>query len=44
MPSHQEVMDFSNKVAEALGYCIADSSESSRVVLLSKDGKKNDIF
>ncbi len=43
MPSHQEVLDFSKKVAQALGYCIADSSESSRVVLLSKDGKKTGI-
>jgi len=43
MPSYQEVLDFSNKVAQALGYCIADSSESSRVVLLSKDGKKTGI-
>jgi tRNA wybutosine-synthesizing protein 1 len=43
MPSHQEVLDFSKKVAEVLGYGIADSSESSRVVLLSKDGKKTGI-
>lgn len=43
MPSHQEVLAFSKRVAEVLGYCIADSSESSRVVLLSKDGKKTDI-
>jgi tRNA wybutosine-synthesizing protein 1 len=43
MPSHQEVLDLSKKVAQSLGYCIADSSESSRVVLLSKDGKKTGI-
>ncbi|MBU4340521.1 MAG: 4-demethylwyosine synthase TYW1 [Euryarchaeota archaeon] len=43
MPSHKEVLDFSGKVAEALGYSIADHSEASRVVLLSKDGKKSDI-
>jgi len=43
MPSHEEVLDFSRKVAEALGYFIADVSENSRVVLLSKDGKKQDI-
>ncbi|MDP3104119.1 MAG: 4-demethylwyosine synthase TYW1 [Candidatus Methanoperedens sp.] len=43
MPSHEEVLDFSGKVAEALGYRIADQSEVSRVVLLSKDGKKSDI-
>ncbi len=43
MPSHQEVLDFSKKVAQALCYGIADSSESSRVVLLSKDGKKTGI-
>ncbi|KCZ72408.1 wyosine biosynthesis protein TYW1 [Candidatus Methanoperedens nitroreducens] len=35
MPSHQEVMDFSQKVAEALDYRITDDSEASRVVLLS---------
>ncbi len=40
MPSHEEVLDFSKKVAEALGYCIADQSEASRVVLLSGDGTK----
>ncbi len=40
MPSHEEVLDFSEKVAEALGYCIADQSEASRVVLLSGDGTK----
>ncbi len=43
MPSHEEVLDFSGKVAEALGYSIADHSKVSRVVLLSKDGKKRDI-
>ncbi|MFH1322701.1 MAG: radical SAM protein, partial [Methanobacteriota archaeon] len=43
MPSHQEVLDVSKKVAQSLDYCIADSSESSRVVLLSKDGKKTGI-
>ncbi|GFO97213.1 wyosine biosynthesis protein tyW1 [groundwater metagenome] len=43
MPSNEEVLDFSGKVAEALGYCIADSSQASRVVLLSKDGKKRGI-
>lgn len=40
MPSHEEVRDFSGKAAEALGYCIADESKNSRVVLLTKDGKK----
>lgn len=43
MPSHEEVLDFSKKVAQVLGYSIADSSEASRVVLLSKDGKRSDI-
>lgn len=43
MPSHEEVLDFSGKVAEALGYSIADHSEASRVVLLSKDGTKCNI-
>ncbi|MCZ7372252.1 MAG: 4-demethylwyosine synthase TYW1 [Candidatus Methanoperedens sp.] len=43
MPSHEDVLDFSKKIAEALGYKIADDSDASRVVLLSKDGKKRDI-
>ncbi len=40
MPSHEEVFDFSKQVADSLGYSIADESENSRVVLLSKDGRK----
>lgn len=43
MPSHEEVLDFSKQVAEALGYGIADDSEVSRVVLLSKDGTAHSI-
>ncbi|SNQ62185.1 S-adenosyl-L-methionine-dependent tRNA 4-demethylwyosine synthase [Candidatus Methanoperedens nitroreducens] len=43
MPSHREVLEFSKEVALALGYLIADESEASRVVLLSKDGEKRDI-
>ena len=43
MPSHEEVLDFSNRVAEALGYCIADESVNSRVALLSKYGTKQVI-
>ncbi len=43
MPSHQEVLEFSKEVALALGYLIADESEASRVVLLSKDGAKRNI-
>ncbi len=43
MPSHEEVLDFSGKVAHVLGYCIADESRNSRVVLLSKDGKKHRV-
>ncbi len=43
MPSHEEVLDFSGKVAEALGYCIADQSRESRVVLLSEDGTQCNI-
>ncbi len=44
MPSHEEVLHFSKKVAQALGYCIADESVNSRVVLLSKDGTKHNII
>jgi tRNA wybutosine-synthesizing protein 1 len=44
MPSHDEVFDFSKQVAQALNYQIADESRGSRVVLLSKDGEKQDIM
>ena len=44
MPPHQEVKEFSEKVAESLGYRVADVSEASRVVLLSKDGTKQSII
>ncbi len=44
MPSHQEVLDFSLKVAGSLGYRVADEAETSRVVLLSKDGDKHNII
>ncbi len=43
MPSHEEVLVFSKRVAGAMGYCIADESRGSRVVLLSKDGTKQRI-
>ena len=43
MPSHEEVLDFSGKVAQSLGYCIADESRNSRVVLLSKDGIRHGV-
>ena len=43
MPSHEEVLYFSKKVAEALGYHVADESGNSRVVLLSKDGSKQNV-
>ena len=43
MPSHDEVLGFSRQVAEALGFYIADDSRGSRVVLLSKDGGKDNI-
>lgn len=41
MPSHAEVLEFSQKLAKSLDYVIVDESEISRVVLLSKDGKKS---
>jgi len=43
MPSHDDVLSFSRQVAEALGFFIADDSRGSRVVLLSKDGGKDNI-
>ena len=36
MPSHREIRDFSNELAEQTGYGVIDESEDSRVVLLSK--------
>jgi tRNA wybutosine-synthesizing protein 1 len=38
MPQHEEVLDFSQELANELGYKIADDVWISRVVLLSKDG------
>ncbi len=43
MPTHAEVLEFSQALAKYLGYEIADESEISRVVLLSKDGKKSPV-
>ena len=43
MPAHAEVLEFSQALAKYLGYEIADESEISRVVLLSKDGKKSPV-
>jgi len=37
MPSHKEVLDFSKQVAQELDYCVANESEASRVVLLSRE-------
>ena len=36
MPSHQEIREFANRLAEETGYNIVDESEESRVVLLSR--------
>lgn len=38
MPSHTEILDFANKVAMGMDYKVADESEISRVVVLSRDG------
>ncbi|MDD4748332.1 MAG: 4-demethylwyosine synthase TYW1 [Methanosarcinaceae archaeon] len=43
MPSHSEVLKFSKELAKHLEYKLADESEISRVVLLSKDGKKSPV-
>lgn len=40
MPSHEDVVKFSLQISELSGYKFADESEISRVVLLSRDGKK----
>ncbi|MDI6888180.1 MAG: 4-demethylwyosine synthase TYW1 [Methanocellales archaeon] len=39
MPSHEIVRSFAERLADELGYKIADEAEISRVVLLSKNGK-----
>lgn len=36
MPSHQEIRDFANGLAEEMGYKILDEAPESRVVLLSR--------
>ena len=36
MPSHEEIRDFANKIAELTGYSYKDEQEESRVVLLEK--------
>ena len=38
MPTHDEVLGFARKVADAAGYRQAMDVELSRVALLSKDG------
>jgi tRNA wybutosine-synthesizing protein 1 len=43
MPTHTEVLEFSKELAKHLSYQIADESEISRVVLLSKTGKKSPV-
>jgi tRNA wybutosine-synthesizing protein 1 len=43
MPTHEEVLGFSRELAKHLGYEVADESEISRVVLLSRDGKKSPV-
>ncbi len=43
MPAHEEVLGFSRELAKHLGYEVADESEISRVVLLSRDGKKSPV-
>lgn len=39
MPTHNDVTEFAQKLAEKTGYSIVDEATDSRVVLLSKKGK-----
>ena len=39
MPGHDEVLLFASKIADEIGYQVADDAELSRVVLLSRDGR-----
>ncbi len=44
MPSHDEVMEFSEQLAGHLGYKVAGDVEVSRVVLLSRDGSVSHLM
>jgi tRNA wybutosine-synthesizing protein 1 len=37
MPSHEEVREFAEKIANSIGYKVADEKRESRVVLLKRD-------
>ena len=39
MPTHQEVKEFAESIAEGTGYILTDEQEASRVVLLTKNGE-----
>jgi len=43
MPEHDEVRSFGEKIGSIIGYKLADESELSRVVLLSRDGEVEKI-
>ena len=43
MPTYEEIKDFSNKLARAIGLKILDKHEFSRVVLIGKDKKRMKI-
>ena len=43
MPSHEETMEFSKKLAKLTGLKLLDEKKESRVVLLGKDKDKMKI-
>ena len=44
MPSHEEVREFADKIAEHLDYRLASEVPLSRVVLLTEDGALRKLF
>ncbi len=44
MPTHREVVEFSEKIAESCGYRIIDEKENSRVALLMKEDTPDRIM
>lgn len=43
MPLHNEIQEFAKQISDEISYPIVDEKKDSRVVLLSKSGKKNKI-
>ena len=44
MPRHEEILEFSNKLAKLTGYKIIDQKENSRVTLLAKEDSDDRVM